>query len=318
MIFQEEVKAIIPVGTITEVEETFFKDKDWTPSRIQLTKDELRYETKETKETIPLRSIYYLDRQVNFKRAMEHNVITFNYTTSEGSFLALIKTSSRNKLKRRILEQIMVNTTFQYIIEYQVGDTLYEEKEWKKGSYRGKGTRHIQMLSENKRLTAIPRKDILFVTTADIKGRPSLEIYYEKNKKVVVSVLSPSDTSLYMVLEYFKSCFLRDEQSIPTLSRKELKVVNILTSVPENSSFLASEISDSLDIEMDTLENIIDSLREKKVVEKEEIVVKLSTVGDVLAKKKSSVRDEDIEIDEDRLEEIVNILSKLRELKEKD
>ncbi len=316
MILKEKAKAIIPAGTITEVEETYFKDEEWVPSTIYITVDELIQETEEKKETIPLDTIYYLDRQINFKRAREHNVLTFNYTTPEGGFLALIKTPSKNKLKRKILEQIMVNTDFRYIIEYQVGETINDDKGWKKGRYRGKGTRHIQMLDEENRLTAIPRKNILFVTTGEIKGRPSLEIYYEQNENVVVSVLSPLDTSVYMVLEYFKSCFLREKQSIPTLSRRELKVVKILTSVPRDSSFLASEISNSLDIDMDKLENIIDSLKEKKVLEKEDIMVKLSTVGDVVAKKKSGVRDENIALEEERAEKIGEILSDLKELKE--
>lgn len=316
MIFEEEARAIIPAGTITEVEETYFKDEEWTPSTIYLTTDELIQETDEKKETIPLGSVYYLDRQINFGKARQNNVLTFNYTTSEGGFLALIKTSSKNKLKRKILEQIMVSIEFRYIIEYQVGETINDDKGWKKGRYRGKGTRHIQMLDEENRLTAIPRKKILFVTTGEVKGKPSLEIYYEKNENVVVSVLSPLDTSVYMVLEYFKTYFLREKQSIPTLSRRELKVVQILASVPRDSSFLASEISNSLNIDMGKLENIIDSLKEKKVLEKEDVVVKLSTVGNVVAKKKSGVRDEDITIDEERAEKIEEILSDLKELKE--
>lgn len=283
---------------------------------IYLTTEEFVYETREKKESILLDSIYYLDRQVNFDKAMEHNVLTFNYTTSEGGYLALVKTPARNKLKREILEQIMVNTDFLYIIGYQVGDEVYEDKGWKKGSYRGKGTQHLQILGENNRLTAIPRKDILFVTTGDIKGRSSLEIYYEKNKNVVVSVLSPVDTSLYLILEYFKSCFLRKDQSIPTLSRQESKVVQTLTSLPEDSSFSASEISTILDLDMDTIEGLISSLEDKRILRKEDIVVRLSNVGEMVAKKKSTVRDEDIPLDEDRAEKIVEVLSRLKEVKE--
>ncbi len=316
--YEEEAKAIIPAGTIDEFEENFFKDKEWTPTKIYLTPDKLIYETEEETESIDLNSIFYLDRQINFLKAKEHNVLTFNYMTSDGGYLALVKTSAKRKLKRSILRQIMTGARIQYITEYQVGNEIYEEKEWKGGEYRGKGTDHVQILGENNRLIAIPREEILFVASEELKDKDSLKIYYEKGDDVIVDVIYPVETSVSMVLQYFESCFLREEQKIPTLNPKELKVVKVLNSIENGDQFIASEIAEMLNMDLDRFENIISRLEDKKVIDKEDIILRLTNIGQFVGDRKSSFYEVDLSLDKEKSEEIVKLLMELSDKKKGD
>ncbi len=318
--FEEEVQAIIPAGTINEVEEDFYKEKEWTPSKIYLTPDKLIYETKEETKRIELNSIFYLDRQINFLKAREHNVLTFNFMTSDGGYLALIKTSSKRKLKRTILRQIMSGAKINYITKYQVGEKVNKDKEWKEGKYRGKGTEHVQILGEDNRLLAIPRKKILFVATEELKGKNSLKIYYEDGEnenedEVIVDVIYPVNTSVSMILQYFESCFLREEQKIPTLNQKELKVVKILNSLESGNQFLATKIAETLNLDLERFKSIITRLEEKKVIKTEDIILKLTNIGQFVGEKKSGFYDEEVSLEKEKSEEIVDLLCELEEKK---
>ncbi len=320
-IFEKEAKAIIPAGRITGVNETYYKREDWKPVKVSLTSDEIILESKEKKTNIKLNSIFYIDREINFKKARERHTLNFTYMSpekKEEGILALIKTRSKKSLKRKILKEMMKEAKLYYISPFKIEDEVYDKAKWKTGIHRIKGSKHIQILGEKNQLIAIPRSRIFFVSPGEIRDRNALKIFYEKENQLRVDLISPVNLSLSIVTEYFQNCFLKKDQRIPMLSDRELKILKILNELGENKYALASELSRLCNLELNKLKRALEDLENKKVVEEKDVIISLTEIGKIVGDKKlgfDRFDDEKILEEKDRLDKIAELLSKLEKLK---
>lgn len=320
-LFEEDVKAIIPAGHITEVDEAYYHSGEWEPTNLKLTHDKIIFETESERKTVKLNTIFYMDRELNFRKSKERHTLNFTYMErgAEKGYLVLVKTRSKKELKRKMLKEMMKRARLNYIAPYKIEDQVYEEANWKEGRHRIRGSKHIQIIGEGNRLIAIPRNKIYFVSPGEIKGKNALKIFYEKDEELRVDILSPVNLSLSIVTEYFQNCFLKKEQRIPTLSDRELRILKILNSLEKNEVTLASELSEIMDIEMIKLKETLEGLKEKKLVNEQDIIVNLTEIGRIVGDKKlgfDRFDEEKLLEEKDRLDKIAELISQLEKLKE--
>ncbi len=322
ILFEQNVKAIIPAGHITDVDETYYKMKDWEPTKVSLTSDELIFESQDNITNVSLKSIFYIDREINFKKSKERGTLNLTYMSSEEKkgYLALIKTRSKKGLKRKILKEMMNRARLYYISPFKIEDKVYDDAKWERGVHRIKGSKHIQILSDKNQLLAIPRNKIFFVSSGEIRNKNVLKIFYEKEGKLRVDLLSFADLSLSVVTEYFQSYFLKKDQRIPMLSDRELRILKMLNELGDGKYILASELSRLLNLEIREVKRTLEGLEDKKVVEEKDVIVRLTEIGDVVGDKKLGFDRFDSERfleEKDRLDKIAELLSEIEELKDK-
>lgn len=74
-----------------------------------------------------------MDRDLNFSKAKQPNVLNFNYSVGEESELCMIKSPSKKIIKKRLLKQIIMSSDSYFITPYQVGDEVKDDWSWQRG-----------------------------------------------------------------------------------------------------------------------------------------------------------------------------------------
>ncbi|MFW6197112.1 MAG: hypothetical protein ACOC5D_07260, partial [Thermoplasmatota archaeon] len=205
-------KAIIPAGKVHGYRSKFYNNKDWKETIFLFKGDNLYYKNSEDKGCIKLKNIYYMDRNLNFDKAKEPNVLNFNYSIGEESKLCMIKSPSKEKIKKRLLKQIIMSSNSYFITPYQVGDEVKDEWSWQRGKILF--SRKDIILSDNKFNVKkkIPKEDVLIISPKRINNQESLRIIHKVDDESHIDVITSTDIPLEIIKDYMSNYFFKDQE----------------------------------------------------------------------------------------------------------
>ncbi len=272
-------RAIIPAGEQTETGEKYYEDIDWTSMKIKLTEKDLIYEKRGKKGSIRVDDIYYIDRVFQHPKADSPKVLSFNYQTDEGDFVALIRnrtTRSKEILKKRLLRQIIKDANIWYISPRSVGSETSINQGWNEGIFKigAKNTLRIED-TDGEIVTTIPPEDVIRLNPITKRKRVNLKIFYWREGEVQVDLVYSTEIPLELVTDFFYSDYLEEEkrkrEKQKDLSIDEMKILKALKEKEEekeDSSVTTpeEEFLSELPIEAEKGREVLSSLESEELV----------------------------------------------------
>ncbi len=270
-------RAIIPVGEQVETREEIYEDKDWTPFKIKLTDTELIYEGREKSGSIDIKNIYYMDRKLIHPKADSPKVLSFNYQTEEGDFIALIKnktTRAKEVLKKRLLRQIVRDANIWYIPSYGSKGKSGKNREWNEGIFKigDDNTLRIED-AKGEVVITIPPEDVIRLNPVSKQKRVNLKIFHLNEGEVQVDLIYSTEIPLDIVTDFFYIDYLDEEEAkreIEDLTLEEKKVLMALEEKEEEKeeekTISGDELISHLQWGKEKIPEVLSSLESKGLI----------------------------------------------------
>lgn len=233
-------RAIIPVGKQLETKEEIYEGEEWSRFKIKLTGTELIYQGRQKSGSINIKNIYYMDRKLVHPKAVSPKVLSFNYQTEEGNFIALIKnrtTRAKEVLKKRLLRQIVRDANIWYISSYRAKEKSRKPKKWKEGIFKigADNTLRIEN-TEGKVVTTIPPEDVIRLNPISKQKRVNLKIYHSSDGELKVDLIYSTEVPLDIVTDFFYIDYLDgldNKLEEEELTLDEIKVLMALEEIED-------------------------------------------------------------------------------------
>ena len=279
-------RAIIPAGIVHGYRSRFYKDKEWVETTFLAKGDCLYFKNSEEKGCIKLKNIYYMDRDLNFDKAKQPNVLNFNYSVGEESKLCMIKSTSKGKIKKRLLKQIIMSSDSYFISPYQVGDVVRDNWSWQKG--RILFSRKDILLTDAKFNVKkkIPKEDVMIISPKRINNQESLRIIHKVEDESHIDVITSTDISLEIIKEYMSNYFFKDQKKTESLDSEGRTIIGILDAAEKGIISPDKKVSKEIGFDPEKLLKVVKSLEDEKVIEAIEKVVEISYTGNYKEKER--------------------------------
>ncbi len=241
------VQIIIPAGEKRTENERYYQDENWVTADLTLTEDELTIRHESRKDfTIALSNIYYIDRKIRFTKANSLNVLNFNYSASDGRYLALIKTPSKKRLKKYMLRYMIKNTKLLYMSN--LGSRSFSEKKWRRGIFHLDSSPAnsiiIYDIDNDQSVSEINKESIFRLERCEINGEESLRVDYWNDSKHRCDLLLPSEISITNLEEFFNFGYLKIRKKKFSLHTKEKILLDVLSDLEKRNQDEYPTLSD--------------------------------------------------------------------------
>ncbi len=276
LFYNRLARAIIPAGKQTETGEDIYDDEDWTNMKIKLTDQHFVYEKEGEKGTIEVDDIYYIDRVFPHPKADSPKVLSFNYQTEEGDFVALIKnrtTRSKEILKKRLLRQIIKDANIWYISPRSVGLQDSVNQGWNEGVFKIGEDNTLRIENTNGEVvTTIPPEDVIRLNPITKAKRVNLKIFYWIEDEVQVDLVYSTEIPLELVSDFFYTDYLEEEKEerVSDLSPKEQKTLMAMMEKEdeqeEEVTLSEEKLISSLSMKEEEAQEILSSLESKDLI----------------------------------------------------
>lgn len=257
--YKQMDQAIIPAG----IDGKYMENKEWMNTGIIVTQDHLIYKNNQDQGAIPLRDIYYLDREVRYAKALGVNILNFDFQVKGRAYFGLIRTNNKGLLKRMILSASISNIVIYYVSPYQVGGRILPDPQWKKGMLQL--SRKGVMIRESFNgpvVNEMTDKEIFRQSKDKVMGYDAIKVGYERSGNDYADLMFSPSVSLSILQDFFVEVVLKKGGSSKILTDEEKEIMMAIhTGI--NSSV---EISDLMDIEHDKVLEMVDKLVEKEVL----------------------------------------------------
>ncbi|MFW5928280.1 MAG: hypothetical protein ACOCSL_03670 [Thermoplasmatota archaeon] len=272
-------KAIIPAGKVHGYRSKYYEDKSWKETIFLAKGDNLYYKNSERKGCIKLKNIYYIDRDINFNKAKQLNVLNFTYSDGDQSKLCIIKSSSKKKIKKRLLKQIILSSQSYFISPYQIGDDINDNLSWNKGDILF-SSNDILLTDEGSNVVKkIPREDIMVISQKRIDNQESLRIIHKVEDESHIDVITSTDISLEIIKEYLNEFFLKDQKKTESMDSEGKTIISVLDAAEKGIISPSKKVSNEIGFDPDKLLNVVKTLEDEKVIEAIEKIVEISYTG---------------------------------------
>jgi len=272
-------KAIIPAGKMHGYRSKFYKDKKWEDTIFLVKDGNLYYKNSDGKGCIKLKNIYYIDRDLNFSKARLPNVLNFNYPDGEESKLCMIKSTSKQKIKKRLLKQIIISSDSYFISPYRVGDKLNDNWTWKKGKILFSSNDILLTDQKFNVKKKIPREDVIIISPKRINNQESLRIIHKVGDESHIDVITTNDVPLEIIKEYMNDYLFKDQEKTESIDSEGRTIIGILDAAEKGIITPSKEVSKEIGFDPEKLLKVVKSLDDEKVIEAVEKVIEISYTG---------------------------------------
>jgi len=267
-------RAIIPAGKQTETGEVIYEEEEWSSLKIKLTETDLIYEGHQKSGSIEIKNIYYMDRKLPHPKADSPRVLSFNYQTEEGDFIALIKnrtTRSKEILKKRLLRQIVKNSN----IWYKERADQDSDREWNDGVFKIGDDNTLRIEStKGEVVTTIPPENVIRLNPITKLKKVNLKIFRLNDEgEVQVDLIYSTEIPLDIVTDFFYIDYLEEHESKlkkDDLSLQEKKILMVLeekeAQKKEEKTIHEDELISQLSWSEEETQKILSSLTSKKLI----------------------------------------------------
>ncbi len=288
-----KAKAIIPAGKVHGYRSKFYRDKDWMETIFLVKGSNLYYKNSEAKGCIKLKDIYYIDSNLNFDKANHPKVLNFNYSEGEESKLCMIRSPSKEKIKKRLLKRIILSSQSYFISPYQIGERIQDEWSWEKGNILFSNNDILLTDEEYNVEKKIDRNDILLISPKRINNQESLRIIHKVEDESHIDVVTSTDISLEIIKEYINNYFCRHQDKMESIDSEGRTIIGILDAAEKGIISPSKKVSEEIGFDPEKLLKVVKTLEDEKVIEAIEKVVEISYTGRFKDKKQEKAEEKE-------------------------
>lgn len=205
--------------------------------------------------------------------------MNFTYSDGDQSKLCIIKSSSKKKIKKRLLKQIILSSQSYFISPYQIGDDINDNLSWNKGDTLF-SSNDILLTDEGSNVVKkIPREDIMVISQKRIDNQESLRIIHKVEDESHIDVITSTDISLEIIKEYLNEFFLKDQKKTESMDSEGKTIISVLDAAEKGIISPSKKVSNEIGFDPDKLLNVVKTLEDEKVIEAIEKIVEISYTG---------------------------------------